>query len=105
MRIWCKLNHLHLRTSNTKEKVVAYWKTKHQLWLVFIEGVDVKVVQATCLELQLDDNLHRKEQRSICFLRRLGSFWCHLLAALSSVRLYLTFAGLHVTLCPVTANF
>ncbi|XP_066512309.1 NLR family CARD domain-containing protein 3-like [Hoplias malabaricus] len=81
---WCKLNHLQLNTSKTKEMVVDIRRSKPVLLPVTIDGVDVEVVDTyKYLGLHLDNKLdwsantealYKKGQSRLCFLRRLGSF-------------------------------
>ncbi|KAG5274935.1 hypothetical protein AALO_G00141800 [Alosa alosa] len=82
---WCKLNHLQLNTSKTKEMVVDFlWRSKPTLLPVHIDGVNVEVVSTyKYLGLHLDnkldwsantDALYKKGQSRLYFLRRLWSF-------------------------------
>ncbi|KAG5279118.1 hypothetical protein AALO_G00106300 [Alosa alosa] len=81
---WCKLNHLQLNTSKTKEMVVDFRRSKPTLLPVHIDGVNVEVVSTyKYLGLHLDnkldwsantDALYKKEQSRLYFLRRLRSF-------------------------------
>ncbi|KAG5276868.1 hypothetical protein AALO_G00110700 [Alosa alosa] len=81
---WCKLNHLQLNTSKTKEMVVDFRRSKPTLLPVHIDGVNVEVVSTyKYLGLHLDnkldwsantDALYKKGQSRLYFLRRLQSF-------------------------------
>ncbi|KAG5276526.1 hypothetical protein AALO_G00106690 [Alosa alosa] len=81
---WCKLNHLQLNTSKTKEMVVDFRRSKPTLLPVHIDGVNVEVVSTyKYLGLHLDnkldwsantDALYKKGQSRLYFLRRLRSF-------------------------------
>ena len=81
---WCKLNHLQLNTTKTKEMVVDFQRTKRALLPVSIEGVNVEVVSTykylgVHLDNKLDwsantDAVYKKGQSRLYFLRRLRSF-------------------------------
>ncbi|KAG5267587.1 hypothetical protein AALO_G00223400 [Alosa alosa] len=83
---WCKLNHLQLNTSKTKEMVVDFRRSKPTLLPVSTDGVNVDVVSTykylgVHLDNKLDwsantDALYKKEkgQSRLYFLRRLRSF-------------------------------
>ena len=81
---WCKLNHLQLNTTKTKEIVVDFQRTKRALLPVSIEGVNVEVVSmykylGVHLDHKLDwsantDAVYKKGQSRLYFLRRLRSF-------------------------------
>ncbi|KAG5265425.1 hypothetical protein AALO_G00242350 [Alosa alosa] len=81
---WCKLNHLQLNTSKTKEMVVDFRRSKPTLLPVSIDGVNLEVVSTyKYLGLHLDnkldwsantDALYKKGQSRLYFLRRLRSF-------------------------------
>ncbi|KAK0143583.1 putative RNA-directed DNA polymerase from transposon X-element [Merluccius polli] len=80
---WCRINHLQLNTSKTKE-MVDYMRSKPPLQPVSIEGDNVAVVTTyKYLGIHLDnkldwsantDALYRKGQSRLYFLRRLRSF-------------------------------
>ena len=81
---WCKLNHLQLNTTKTKEMVVDFQRTKRAPLPVSIEGVNVEVVSTykylgVHLDNKLDwsantDAVYKKGQSRLYFLRRLRSF-------------------------------
>ena len=81
---WCKLNHLQLNTSKTKEMVVDFRRSKATTLPVSIEGVNVEVVDTykylgVLLDNKLDwsantDAIYKKGQSRLYFLRRLRSF-------------------------------
>lgn len=81
---WCRLNHLQLNATKTKELVVDFRRSKPHMQPVSIEGVNVEVVSTykylgVHLDNKLDwsansDALYRKGQSRLYFLRRLRSF-------------------------------
>ena len=81
---WCRLNHLQLNTTKTKEMVVDFRRSKPALLPVTIEEVNVEVVNTyKYLGVHLDDKLdwsvnteaiYKKGQSRLYFLRRLRSF-------------------------------
>ncbi|CAM4691197.1 unnamed protein product [Leuciscus chuanchicus] len=81
---WCRLNHLQLNATKTKELVVDFRRSKPHMQPVSIEGVNVELVSTykylgVHLGNKLDwsansDSLNRKGQSRLFFLRRLRSF-------------------------------
>ncbi len=55
---WCKLSHLQLNITKTKELTVDFRRTKPPLTFASIQGEDVEVVHSyKYLEVHLDDRL------------------------------------------------
>ncbi|XP_073668918.1 uncharacterized protein [Paramisgurnus dabryanus] len=81
---WCRLNHLQLNATKTKELVVDFRRSKPCMLPVSIQGVNVEVVSTykylgVHLDNKLDwsantDALYRRGQSRLYFLRRLRSF-------------------------------
>ena len=81
---WCNENCLLLNTSKTKEMVIDFRRSKHQLQPVSMRGEVIEEVQTykylgVHLDNKLDwstntDALYRKGQSRLFFLRRLRSF-------------------------------
>lgn len=83
--VWCKLNHLQLNISKTKEMCIDFRRSRPSAQQpISIEGVDVEVVKSykylgVHLDNRLDwsvntDSLYRKAQSRLYFLRRLRAF-------------------------------
>lgn len=80
----CEQNHLQLNVTKTKELVVDMRRTKVPVTPVFIQGVNVDIVEdykylGVHIDNKLDrgkntDALYRKGQSSLYFLRQLRSF-------------------------------
>ncbi|KAI4885338.1 hypothetical protein NFI96_001847 [Prochilodus magdalenae] len=81
---WCKLNHLQLNVTKTKELVVDLRRDKAQVTPISIKGVSVDTLEdfkylGVHIDNKLDwakntDALYKKGQSRLYFLRRLRSF-------------------------------
>ncbi|KAI4894740.1 hypothetical protein NFI96_006104 [Prochilodus magdalenae] len=79
---WCKLNHLQLNVTKTKELVVDLRRDKAQVTPISIKGVSVDTVEdykylGVHIDNKLDwakntDALYKKDQSRLYFLRRLS---------------------------------